>query len=85
MVRDLKQHARPVARVGFAAACAAMLQIQEHLNRLIDNPARAPTLNVDDEAQTARVMLEPRVVESLLRRACRLFHLLCLAAQALGT
>jgi hypothetical protein len=76
LVRDLEQDARTVTRVRFTAASSAMLQIQEHLNRLVDNSARTATLNINYEAQTARVMLELWVVESLLRRNGRLFHLL---------
>jgi hypothetical protein len=83
-VRNLEQDARPVARVSLTPASSPMLKIQEHLNRLVDNPARTATLNVNDEAQTARVMFEPRVVKSLLCRAGRLFHLLRIDARVLG-
>jgi hypothetical protein len=66
LVRDLEQNAGTITSVSFATASAPMVQVQEHLNRLFDNPARTATLDVNNEAQPARVMLELRVVKSLL-------------------
>src|SRR6266850_99623 len=85
LVWNLEQDAGPVAGIRFTTASATMLQIQEHLDRLVDNPARTATFNVDDEAQTARVMLESGVIESLLQRAGHLFHLPGVVTQARGT
>ncbi len=61
-MRDLQENAGPVSGVWFGATGAAMLEIQEHLNALFDNPVRTTAFDVNDEADTARVMLVSRVV-----------------------
>ncbi len=63
-VRDLNQDAGAVSRVGFAAAGAAVLEVDEHLERVPDNRVRAMALHVHDEADAAGVMLVPGVVEA---------------------
>ena len=64
----LQQHSRTVAGVGFAAARTAMIEVGQHLERLLQNLVRSTALDVDHEAHAARVVFEPGVVETLLGR-----------------
>ena len=64
-IRHLDQDAGAVAGVGFAAAGAAMLQVDEHLQRVADDGVRAAALGVHDEADAAGVVLMTRVVEAV--------------------
>jgi hypothetical protein len=67
-VRDLHENPGPVARVGFAAAGAAVVQIEEHRQGVADDFVRFPALDVDDKPHPARFMLILRVVKTLFRR-----------------
>ena len=67
-VRHLDQNARAVAGVGFAAARAAVKQVDEDLQRLLDNRMRAAAFHVHDEPDAARVVLVGGIVKSLRRR-----------------
>jgi hypothetical protein len=67
IVRRLHQDARAVTGVGLAAAGTAVLQVQQHLNALLDDVAGLAALDVDDEPDAARVVLVLRVVKSLGR------------------
>ena len=71
-VRHLQQDARAVARVDLGAAGTAMVQVLEHLDRLLEDPVGLVALDVDDEALAAGVMLEARVVQALLGRRAQL-------------
>ncbi len=74
-VRHLQQQAGAVTGVGLAAARAAVLEIDEELQALLDDVVRLLPLQVDDEADAARVLLVLRVVESLgLRAVCLVLH-----------
>jgi hypothetical protein len=66
-VRHLQQHAGAVAGVGLGAGCAAVVQVLQDLDRLLQDLVRLAALDVDHEADAAGVVLEPRVVEALLR------------------
>ena len=68
LVRRLHEDARAVAGVGLAAARAAMVEVQQHLQRLLDNGVRLFALHVDDKADAAGVVLELRIVKPLLWR-----------------
>ena len=63
------QDAGAVAGVDLAAAGAAMIEVLEDLDALLDDGVRFAALDVHDEADAAGVMLELRVIEALLRRA----------------
>jgi hypothetical protein len=45
-----------------------VIQIQQHLQRLLNNRMRLPPLDVHHEPHAARLVLEPRVVQTLLGR-----------------
>jgi hypothetical protein len=66
LMRDLQKNACSVPCVCFGATSASMLQIQEHLYALFDDPARTAAFDVDDKSDPARVMFELGIVESLL-------------------
>ena len=68
LVRRLDQNAGAIARVGLAAARAAVLEVDEDLHRLAHNPVRLASLDVDDEADTAGIAFIPGVIETLRRR-----------------
>ena len=65
LVRQLQQHAGAVARVHLAAAGAAVQQVDRHFERLPDELVRPLALDVHDEPDAARVVLEARVVQPL--------------------
>ena len=67
-VRHLDQHAGAIAGVGFRTAGAAMIEILQDLQRLLQDPMRPAALDVDDETDAAGIVLEARVVESLRTR-----------------
>ena len=46
LMRRLDQNARPVAGVGLATARAAVIQVQQHLQRLLNNGMGLPALDV---------------------------------------
>ena len=66
-MRHLQQDAGAVAGVDLAATRAAMVEVLEDLDALLDDGVRFAALDVHDEADAAGVMLELRVVEALLR------------------
>ena len=65
LVGHLDEDAGAVARVDLAAAGPAVEQVDEHLEGLADDRVRARPLDVDDEADAARVVLVSGVVEPL--------------------
>ena len=67
-VRHLHQHAGAVAGVGLAAAGAAMVEIAQDLDGLLQDLVGLAALHVDDEADAAGVVLELRIVETLFAR-----------------
>src|SRR5690606_6624553 len=64
-VGDLNQDAGAVARVGLATAGAAMLEIPEDLDALADDVVRPASLEMDDEADAAGVLLVLGIVKAL--------------------
>jgi hypothetical protein len=64
-VRDLHQQAGAVTRVHLAPAGAAVIEIAQHLQGLLDDLVGGASLDMDDEADAAGVMLETRVIEAL--------------------
>ena len=67
-VGHLQQHAGAIAGVGLAAAGAAVVEVLQHLDRLLQDLVRLAALDVDHEADAAGVVLEPGIVEALLGR-----------------
>jgi hypothetical protein len=67
-MRHLQQDAGAVAGVDLAAAGAAMVEVLQDLDALLDDGVRFLALDVHDEADAAGVMLELRVIEALLCR-----------------
>jgi hypothetical protein len=69
-VRDLHQDAGAVAHARVGAGGAAMLQIAEDAQPVLDDEVRLAALDVGDEADAAGVLVERRIVQTLrLRRA----------------
>jgi hypothetical protein len=64
-IGNLDEDAGAVTGVGLAAARAAVQQVDQHLQPLLDDAVRAPSLDVDDEADTARVVLVTRIVQTM--------------------
>ncbi len=67
-VWNLQQDAGTVTRVDFAAAGAAMIQIAQYLDGLLQDAMRFAPLDVHDEADPAGIVLVGRVVKALFRR-----------------
>ena len=66
-IRCLNQNAGAVTRIGFTPARAAVLQVDQDLNRLADDVVRATPLHLHDEADTTGVVLRLRVVQTWRR------------------
>src|SRR5207237_10650199 len=64
-VGKLHEDACAVAGVRLAAARTAMLQVEQNLERLDDDVMRLAALEIDDEADAARIMFVAWIVESL--------------------
>jgi hypothetical protein len=62
-VRHLDEDAGSVSRIGFAAAGAAMVEIAEDLEPLLDHRMGLGSLDVGDKADAASVVFEVRPVE----------------------
>ena len=74
LVRDLDQEAGAVAGVRLAAAGAAMVQVFERGQPVVNDLVRALALEMDDEAHAAAVVLELGAVEPLRGRQTRMAH-----------
>ena len=68
LVRDLDQDAGAVAGFRIAAAGAAMRQVDEDLNALLDDVVAFVAADVGDEADAAGIVLMRRIVKPLRRR-----------------
>ncbi len=68
LVRQRGEDAGAVARVRLAAAGAAVVHVAEHFLGIDENLVAALALDVRNEAHAARIVLERRVVQALLRR-----------------
>jgi hypothetical protein len=67
-MRHLQQDAGAVAGIDLRPACAAVIQVCEHLQGLLQDAVRFAAFDIDDETDAARIVLERRVVQALLRR-----------------
>jgi hypothetical protein len=67
-IRHLNEDAGAVAGVFLASARSAVLQIDQDLQRLLDNVVRPPPLDVHNETHATRVVFVGRVVQTLSRR-----------------
>ena len=67
-VRDLHQDARAVAGQRVGAGGAAMGQVLEDLQAVLDDRVALAAFQIGDEADAAGIMLALRIVESLRRR-----------------
>ena len=63
-VRHLDEDAGAVAGRGFAAAGAAVQQVDQDAQPLLDDRVRAAALDVDDEADAAGVVLVDGIVQT---------------------
>src|SRR6185503_17989767 len=63
-IGNLDEDAGAVAGVRLAAAGPAVEQVDQDPQALLDDAVRAPSLDVDDEADAARVVLVARIVEA---------------------
>ena len=68
LVRDLHQDAGAVAGARIGADRAAVLEIAEDGERVLDDLVRLAALDVGDEADAAGILVERRIVETLRRR-----------------
>ena len=67
-VRGLDEDARAVPGIGLASARAAVIQIQQGLQGLLNDAVGLAALDVGHESHTAGLMLELRVVQTLFGR-----------------
>jgi hypothetical protein len=74
-VRYLDQQSRAVPGVGIATASAAMFQVHQNLDALVDNLVACAALYVGYQAYTASVVFKTGVVKALLRRQSKSRHL----------
>jgi hypothetical protein len=65
-MRNLQEDACAVASVFLAAARTAMFQTQQYLNCLDNDVVRFSSLDMDYEPQPTGIMLELRIIQSLL-------------------
>jgi hypothetical protein len=67
LVGELEQHPRPVAGLGIGEGGAAMRQAGEHLDPAVDELVGLAAVDLAHEPDTARSVLEARIVETLAR------------------
>src|SRR5688572_19895615 len=67
-VRHLEQDTGTVAGAGVGSDSAPVREVMEDLERLVNDVAGANPVDMGDEANSARVVLVSRVVQSLLFR-----------------
>jgi len=61
-MRSLQQNARAVACVFLAATGAAVFQIEENSNRLVDDVVGLAAVQIDDKTNAAGIVFELRIV-----------------------
>ncbi len=71
LVRQGGEDAGAVARVRLAAAGAAVVHVAEHFLGVDQNLMAPLALDVRNKAHAARIVLERRVVQPLLRRRAK--------------
>jgi hypothetical protein len=74
-VRHLDQDAGAVAGVGLAAAGAAVVQVHQDGERLLDDVMRTLALHLADESDATGIVLELRIVKTLFRGESVMHHL----------
>ena len=67
-MRHLHQNARAIARIGLATARAAMVQVAQNLEGLLDDLVGLFSFDVHHETDATGVMFKPRIVQALLGR-----------------
>ena len=65
-VWHLQEDASAVARVGFTPASAAMIEVAQDLEGLLDDLVGFVSFDVDHETDAAGFMFKPRIIEALL-------------------
>ena len=73
LMRHLNENARAIAGVDLAATRAAMIEIHQDLQALLDEIMRLLALDVGDEADAAGVLFKLRIIQALLRRQVQLW------------
>ena len=73
LVRNLHQNAGAVACSRIGTDRAAMLEIAEDSERVLDQLMRRPALDVGNEADPAGILLERGIVKALHRRQPRIY------------
>src|SRR5258708_2416323 len=71
----LQKDASPIAGVRLAAARPAVFQVQQDLERLLDDRVRLPRLEINDKAHATGIVFITGVVQALPGRNRRLGHL----------
>ena len=71
---NLHENAGAVAAVFLATASAAMIEILQDHERLLDDFVRLFALDIDDKADAAGIVFETRIVKALFGRQTRLSH-----------
>ena len=66
LVRELDEDAGTVAGIDLGAAGAAVVQVAQDLQPVLDHLVRLAAFHVHDEADAAGIVLEPRIVKALL-------------------
>ena len=74
-IRHLQEDAGAVAGIGFTAAGAAMVEVDQDGQRLLDDLVGLFPLDVGDEADAAGIVFELGIVEPLLFGCSIVFHL----------
>ena len=73
-VRDLHEDAAAVAHLGVGADRAAMVEVLEDREALLDDGVALAVLHVGDEADAAGILFVCRIVEALGRRQAGIAH-----------
>ena len=74
-IGGLDQDAGAIAEQGIISGGAAMLEISQDLQTLLDDGVAFPVLDVDDEADAAGIMFVGWVIQTLLLREDHLYFL----------
>ena len=61
----LQENPRAVAGIGFATAGAAMVQVPQHLQRLLNDLVGFRSLDVHHESNAAGIVFKPGIVKAL--------------------
>lgn len=64
----LNEYARPIASIGLTTARAAVVEVVQHLDGLLQDAMGFPALHVDHEANATGLVLIRRIVKALLDR-----------------